>query len=378
MEVSCDIQLTDQRRLARERPFICMTPARQKRNLGLGSLAMSSTWNQLRATVPASFLAALGLGAGFLVFVAWDQSHWWRIKEDYSFGWLVPFFVAFVVYDRWPRISAALAACAAPGSPRASGVGRWVLRVLVGGVLTVGVLMFLLGAFYRAGAGTSQPGTLALTLGAVGILLPLLFLNAPEPVAADGSPLPRPDAAGAVSLFHDARVRLAALFLFPTLVWLVSAPMVSAVETQVNLLLLRRVVVVVAFVFDMLGIAIEQQGNVLALPNGNVGVEDACSGIRSLTGCLFAGSFLAAVFLDSLPRKIALVTSALLLAFLTNLARSLFLTAWAYQYGPHAIEGTVHDVAGYAVLGLTVVSLLCLLPLFNLRFNDDASDAKSA
>ena len=62
------------------------------------------------------------------------------------------------------------------------------------------------------------------------------------------------------------------------LIWLVSAPMVSAMETQLNLALLRRVVVVVAFVFDLLGVAIEQQGNILALPNGNVGVEDACSG----------------------------------------------------------------------------------------------------
>ena len=47
---------------------------------------------------------------------------------------------------------------------------------------------------------------------------------------------------------------------------------------------------------DYLFITDVVQGNVLALPTGNVGVEDACSGIRSLTGCLFAGSFLAAVF----------------------------------------------------------------------------------
>jgi exosortase/archaeosortase family protein len=98
-----------------------------------------------------------------------------------------------------------------------------------------------------------------------------------------------------------------------------------------------------------------------------VGVADACSGIRSLTGCLFAGSFLAATFLNRLWKKVALVAASLVLAFLTNLGRSLFLTAWAYNYGPEAIEGTVHDVAGYAVLGLTLVGLLCLLPLFNLN-----------
>jgi len=125
-------------------------------------------------------------------------------------------------------------------------------------------------------------------------------------------------------------------------------------------------VTVVAFVFDLLGLPIEQQGNVLVLPNGRVGVEDACSGIRSLTGCLFAGSFLAAVFLEKAWKKIALVVAAMVLAFFTNLLRSLFLTAWAYRYGPRAIEGAVHDAAGYAVLGLTVAGLLCLLPILNL------------
>jgi exosortase len=316
---------------------------------------MLRVWNQLRAQVPGEFLAALALCAGFLGFVTWDQSHWWRLKEDYSFGWLVPLFVIFVVHDRWPKIRAGLAGCSAPGSPRATGPHKWLLRVAVGSVLTCGVLMFLLGAFYRAGAGTSQPGTLAITLGMTGILFPLLFINAPD------TPTP---AAG--TIFSDARVRLTVIFLFPVLVWLISAPMVSAVESQLNLALLRRVVTVVAFVFDTLGLPIEQQGNVLALPLGNVGVEDACSGIRSLTGCLFAGSFLAAVFLEAFWKKVVLIGTALLLAFVTNLARSLFLTGWAYNYGPKAIEGTVHDAAGYAVLGLTIVGLLCLLPVLNV------------
>ncbi len=319
---------------------------------------MSALWKKLSTEVSSPFLAALLLCGGFWGFVAWDQSHWWSVKADYSFGWLVPAFVIFAIYDRWPRIVAAAAACAAEGSPRAAGWQKWMLRLLVAVSLTLGAGFFLLGAFYRAGAGSSHPGTLAITLGMIGLLLPLLLLNAPE------SPSPT-----AGSLWSDARVKLAAWFLFPVLVWLVSAPMVSVVEQQLNLFLLRKVVTVVAFIFDTLGLPIEQQGNVLALPTGNVGVEDACSGIRSLTACLFAGSFLSAVFLDKLWKKIALVVAAMGFAFVTNLGRSLFLTAWAYRHGPSAIEGTVHDVAGYAVLGLTVVGLLCLLPLLNLKIS---------
>lgn len=317
---------------------------------------MSALWKKLSAEVSSPFLAALGLCAGFWGFVIWDQSNWWRLKADYSFGWLVPAFVGFVIYDRWPRIVAAATECAAEGSPRAAGWQKWVLRLVAGLSLLLGTAFFLLGAFYRAGAGSSQPGTLAITLGMIGLLFPLLLLNAPE----SASP-----AAGGI--LTDARIKLVAWFIFPVMVWLVSAPMVSVIESQLNLFLLRKVVTVVAFVFDTLGLPIEQQGNVLALPKGNVGVEDACSGIRSLTACLFAGSFLSAVFLESWWKKIMLVGAAMGLAFLTNLARSLFLTAWAYRNGPGAIEGTVHDIAGYAVLGLTVTGLLCLLPLLNLK-----------
>lgn len=201
-----------------------------------------------------------------------------------------------------------------------------------------------------------------MSLGTGVLLLPLLLLNAPE--AAAGSAV-APRKAG---IFEDGRVRLVSFFLFPALVWLVSAPMVSVIENNLSLFLLNRVAAVVFFTFDTLGMAIEQRGNVLVLPKGEVGVAEACSGIRSFTACLFAGSFLSAVFLDKLWKKAGLVLSAIGFAFITNLLRSLFLTAWAYNYGPEAIEGKVHDIAGYAVLGLTVVGLLCMLPLFNLTF----------
>jgi exosortase len=326
----------------------------------------------LRAQVPMPFLGAIAVALGFCGFVAWDQSHWWREKDDYGFGWLVPAFVAFVVHDRWPRIKAALVACGSPGGAR---TGRWtnaLLSCLAGCSLAGGAALFLVGALYRAAAGPSYPGTLAITLGAVALLVPTLYFHVP--------PTPAPTQAG--RWHEDVRVRLTALWLFPCLVWLVSAPMLSAVEHNLSLFLLKKVTAVVFFVFDMLGLEIEQRGNVLALPmlepgvRNEVGVEDACSGIRSLTACLFAGSFLAAVYLQRLWQKILLVGLALLLAVCTNMLRGIFLTSWAYNYGSHKTEGLVHDAAGYAVLGLTVVGLLCLLPLFKLKFTfgDDEED----
>ncbi len=321
----------------------------------------------MTAVVPAPFFAALLLGVGYLGFVAWDQSWWWRQKEDYSFGWLVPCFVAFVVYDRWPRITAALRACAAAGSPRAAG---WVLPAAVHAAMAGGVVLFALGVLYRAGAGASQPGTLAISMGAAALLLTTLFLQAPAP---EGPPSP------AVGLTTDARLRLAALFVFPALVWLVSAPMVSVVENDLSLFLLRLVSRIVSGVFDVLGLPIQQVGNVLVLPPVNgvenrVGVAEACSGIRSQTACLFSGSFLAAVFLEKFWKKALLVVMAMVLAFATNIMRSLFLTAWAYYKGAEAMEKQVHDIAGYVVIVPTVLGLICLLPLLNLKISFGRGD----
>lgn len=321
---------------------------------------LSKLLNKYFPGVPPEFLAALGLSGGFMAFVAWDQSHWWQVKEDYSFGWLVPMFTGYVVFDRWPEIRKRLQA--GGGGPRWV---RWTLNSLAGLALTFGALFFLLGAFYRAGAGTSQPGTFALTAGMVAIVLPLIFFNVPRPAGATSEAVA--ENFRLADLFVDHRFRVASLFLFPALVWMISAPLVSAVESQVSLFLLRKVVTVVAFVFDMLGFPLEQQGNVLVLPKGSVGVADACSGIRSLTACLFAGSFLGAVFFEQTWKKVFLVVASMIFAFVMNLGRGLFLTAWAYAYGPEAIDGMVHDVAGYAVLGLTCVGLLALIPLLNLK-----------
>ena len=81
-------------------------------------------WGRLVAEFTAPLAWALMLSVAFLVFVTWDQSHWWSSKEDYSFGWLVPAFVAFVIYDRWPRIRAAVAACRTERSVCAQPVAR--------------------------------------------------------------------------------------------------------------------------------------------------------------------------------------------------------------------------------------------------------------
>ncbi|HLP06612.1 MAG TPA: exosortase/archaeosortase family protein [Opitutaceae bacterium] len=318
---------------------------------------MSPVFRRLRADFPAEFLAALAIAAVFAVLIVLDQAHWWRLKPEYMFGWLVPFFVGFVLLERWPHLKAAMRG--EGGSPLPSGA-RLAVRFGFALTMAVGAVFFLLGALYRAGSGVTQPGSLALAIGFAGLLLGLIYFNVPAGRVGAAAPGGFWRAVGA-----DAQLQAVALFVFPALIWMISAPLVDAVENQLSLFLLRRVVQAVSLSFNMLGYPIVQEGSTLLLPNDErVGVEDACSGIRSLTACLFTGAFLAAVFLDRWWKKIVLIGAALALAVVTNLMRSVFLTAWAYSHGAAAINGTFHDATGYAVLGLTFVGLLCLLPLF--------------
>jgi exosortase/archaeosortase family protein len=354
----------------------------------LGCAAMPRILNRLREEAPDRFLAALALALGFVVFLTMDQQHWWRLNPEYVFGWLAPIFAVYLVGDRWPKLREIFRAAGPSPLPRwLRGAATAAASLALGG----GLAVFLLGAAYRAEVGSTQPGSLALAFGFSGVLLGLVYFNVPDgrvPNAGRGVGTGRRSSGvpqggtkedGRVGgggeshrggtmfelLRSDARLRAAALFLFPALIWMLSAPLATAVENAVSLFLLRKVVAVVFAVFSLLGLPLVQEGNVLVLPRGQVGVADACSGIRSLTGCLFAGSFLAAVFLDRFWKKALLVAAAMGFAFLTNLLRSLFLTSWAYAYGSDAIEGRLHDGTGYAVLGLTCAGLFCLLPLFS-------------
>jgi exosortase len=325
-------------------------------------------------------LVAIAMLLGFAVYTICDQFYWWGAREDYSFGYLVPLFAIYVLYDRWPVIRSYLLrgeapeVVATPAAPVAT-VFTQLFEWLAYAVFLGGLSLFAIGALLRSVTGPQNPASLAIAAGFGGLLLSVIFIMTKERV--DGQPL---------SL--KSRLMLTGLFLFPALIWLISAPMVSVVETEIRVFLLTKVTIVVFNLFDIIGYAIEREGNVLLLPEGQVGVEEACSGIRSLTACLFAGSFLAAVFLNRFWKKVLLVAAAMCFAVLTNLIRSIFLTLWAYNYGSQAIDdhwvlplvgdiGSVHDVTGLAILGFTCVGLILLLPIFNfsLKNFDESAEA---
>lgn len=306
---------------------------------------------------------AFQLYVGFAFFAAWDMLFWWLEKDDYGFGFIVPFFIGYVILERWPHFRAFFFGPQqgdevlpwpedSPWSQRLDAIGPLLTGLAYLGFLG-GLLAYLASATIRAAQGPNTPTSFGLALGIAAITLAGAYIFSERDAYGNKMPANR-------------RYRLACWLLFPALVWLVSCPLLGPISTTLNLLLMEKVAITVVTFFEFFGMPIERAGNIIRLPKGDVGVAEACSGIRSLTACLFAGSFLGAVFLDRLWKKVLMVATAMFFAFFNNLLRSLFLTFWAYMHGSEAID-EVHDTAGWVVLGLTCVMLIALLPIFNWK-----------
>lgn len=297
------------------------------------------------ARVDAVAVAAM---AAMLTFVLWDT---WSTRLDYAFGYLMPVFMAYVIWDRLPKIEKYFAS--APGRDCGK-LASALAGLLFGGMAVCGFLGFMLfSVVYSIARGTTVP------LFGMSFCFAFAFYGLAYFAGAKNLEGLRMQAGD--------RLRFANFFVFPAFAWMVASPLFNSWETLVSGYLLSKVAVIVTSVMDFLGFMVELRGNSIHFPQGAVGVADACSGIRSLTACLFSGSFLAAVFLDRFWKKVALVGMSMVLAFVNNIIRALFLSIWAYQYGSDSISGFVHDAAGYAVLGLTIVGLLILIPIFTLN-----------
>jgi exosortase len=303
---------------------------------------------------------------GLALFMCWDQYHWWKLRDEYAFGFIVPLFVAYVLFERWPRLTELLSKPAEGASPPpgSGSILQKLLTFIAFCMVAGGLGLYLVGGLYRAMEGQNLITSNFIAVGFASLLLGGVFLYSDK--ALDGT-----------TMGLGQRINVALIFLFPALIWMLSVPMFGAVHKAISTALMNQVAVVVYYTFDVLGYAIVREGSVLKLPLGDVGVEDACSGIRSLTACLFAGSFLGAVYFTAFWKKLFLVGTAMAFAFINNILRSLYLTAYAYAKGPTGLDGhvylfgmdlgNVHDFTGWVVLGLTVICLLILVKLFSIE-----------
>src|SRR5205823_351135 len=99
-----------------------------------------------------------------------------------------------------------------------------------------------------------------------------------------------------------------------------------------------------------------QRGNLIEVSTGVVGIDEACSGIRSFQSTLMAALFLGELYVLRIPRRVLLLVGGIGLAFCFNVLRTLILTWHASSAGIASINKW-HDPAGMSIF---LISFACL------------------
>lgn len=254
-----------------------------------------------------------------LWFVAFRQlSLEWSVNTLYAYGWSIPVLAGYLAWERWPHRP--------PVQPGRIPAWLWVLPAAA--VLAYVPLRLIAEA---------NPDWLllnwAMTSLAVGLTLLGLFR-----------------AGGWAWVRHFG---FPVLFTFTAVAWPVS------IENFILQNLMSSNAAVTADLLTLCGLPAMAMGNVIAIGEHTVGVEEACSGIRSLQTAFMMSLFMGEYFRLSPGRRLALVASSFGLAYILNLARTIVLTYVGGTDGPAALEAW-HDPLGYAVLGLCLAGLIGL------------------
>jgi exosortase D (VPLPA-CTERM-specific) len=250
-------------------------------------------------------------------------AQWWN-DSNYSHGFLIPFFVAFVVWERRERLRRI--------APQPSWIGLAVLAASVA-LLFVGLL------------GAELFITRISFLGA--ILGILLFLR--------GWPLVR------------------ALW-FPLGAMLLMIPLPAIIYNQIVFplqLLASRVAAAGLNGFHL--VPVLRQGNVLILPNTQLEVAEACSGIRSLMS-MFALGLVYGYYAETRGwARVLLCIAILPIAVLSNAARVMFAGVSAQYWGESSVEGLPHLISGVVLFVVATLALIGFHSLMKVFFGEGQS-----
>lgn len=240
--------------------------------------------------------------------VFWTLQTEWEINEQYSFGYLMPFLGLYLLYLRWED------------RPAVAPANRMARLELPAAILLL-LLLLPLRVLFMA-----NPDWRLLMWAHTGIVWGYTLYK----LAGFG---------GRSWLLHFAPA-----FTF----FLLAVPWPSVIEVPLVQGLMRLVAQVSVEVINILGIHAVQQGNLIQLPRGLVGVEEACSGVRSFQSALMAGYFFSEWFRFKWPFRLALIGVGLALSILLNLLRTLTLTLVTHFEGGESMQRW-HDPVGYFV-----------------------------
>jgi exosortase len=146
-------------------------------------------------------------------------------------------------------------------------------------------------------------------------------------------------------------------FAFAAAFILLALPIPAVVYDPIVMSLQSWIAAMNVEVLNMFGVPAQKTGSLIQLPNCTVGVDEACSGIRSLQSTVMATLFIGFLTLRRTGLKVLLFLIGIALAIFGNVVRSLFLSFTANGRGIEGIQ-TYHDAAGWSILAFTAAGVI--------------------
>lgn len=253
------------------------------------------------------------LACGVLVLYARILIHLaesWVENPNYSHGFFVPVFCAWVVWRERRRFAQA------PVQPSNAG-----LFVIFG---ALGIL--ILGVF---GA--------ELFLSRTSLLLLL---------------------AGLLIYFRGWKFFRVALF--PWAVLFLMIPLPAIVFNQIALPLQFEASKLATGMLGVLGVPVLREGNIIHLPALNLDVVEACSGIRSLVSLITLAAFYGYLCEPRVWRRWLLVLAAIPIAVFANGVRIMGSGLLGQYWSPDKAEGFFHMFSGVLIFAVSLLTLIAL------------------
>lgn len=278
----------------------------------------------------APFIASIAITGGLLVLLYHqilpalvDE---WIQNPNYSHGFVLPFFSAWIIWQRRESLRSIVPA------PANSGI------VVVAG----GLGILILGVF---GAELFLSRT------------SLLFLIAGVIIYFAGW-----------KIFRELLLPWGLLFL--------AIPLPAIIFNQISMPLQFGASRMASGLLSFVGLPVLREGNIIVLSTITLDVAEACSGLRSLMALIALAAIYGCIFERKVWRRWVLVIAAIPIAIVANAIRIMGTGLLGVYWGPQGAEGFFHLFSGMVIF---VCSLLLLfgvhaaLKLFGKQRREPAS-----
>jgi exosortase len=278
----------------------------------------------------------------------------WQAREQYAYGWFVPILALGLFIKKWPGRPLTIDHGPQTTDSQVSTLNSQPPQVSSPVVSSLVVLCAALLLPLRVIYEINRDWPLiSWVYTAIVVALTLYAINLAGPPSSVLCP---PSSGLVVRSQWSLLSPWVRHFAFPVCFILVAVVWPYRLEKGLTQGLMRLDANITVEILGWLNIPAMQRGNLIELATGTVGVDEACSGIRSFQSTLMAALFLGELYLLRRRTRLLLVVVGLMLAFGFNVIRTLILAWQANAHGLSAIDKW-HDPAGFTI---AIACFFCL------------------